>query len=206
MAQPFMDIACMSSDIEVGRTTHQEVNPTNMLDLLANFTPFSDQNQSPRNMYQCQMAKQTMGTPSHLIQTHRTDNKLYKIQNVQAPLVSTKLYRDFQMDEYPNGCNAIVAVLSYTGYDMEDSVVINKASYERGFGHASVYKTMVIDITDMEGGSRSNSAESRFKFGNLRTEGKENNKVEQMNALIYEHLDSDGLPESGTWVNEGDVL
>jgi len=206
MAQPFMDIACLSSDIEAGRTTHQELNPTNMLDLLSNFTPFSDQNQSPRNMYQCQMGKQTMGTPAHAIQTHRSDNKMYKIQNVQAPLVSTKLYRDFQMDEYPNGCNAIVAVLSYTGFDMEDSVVINKASYERGFGHASVYKTINIDISEMEGNS--SASESRFRFGNSRPEGKERNNLEKIRkgVLLYEHLDADGLPEPGSWVNEGDAL
>jgi DNA-directed RNA polymerase beta subunit len=58
MEQAFMDIACLDQDIREGITTHQELNPTNMLSLIANMTPFSDQNQSPRNMYQCQMGKQ----------------------------------------------------------------------------------------------------------------------------------------------------
>jgi DNA-directed RNA polymerase beta subunit len=54
------------------------------------------------------------------------------------------------MDEYPQGCNALVAVISYTGYDMEDAMIINKAAYERGFGHGSVYKTFVVDLEEVE--------------------------------------------------------
>ena len=107
MEQAFMDIACLDEDIREGITTHQELDPTNMLSLIANLTPFSDQNQSPRNMYQCQMGKQTMGTPAHSL-PHRTDNKLYKLQNPQAPVVQTRIHGEYKMDEYPNGCNAVV--------------------------------------------------------------------------------------------------
>jgi hypothetical protein len=49
----------------------------------------------------------------------------------------------YGMDEYPSGTNAVVAVISYTGFDMEDAMIISKSSYERGFGHGSVYKTLV---------------------------------------------------------------
>ena len=52
MEQPFMDIACLPDDVREGVTTHMEVDPTNMLSLVASMTPFSDYNQSPRNMYQ----------------------------------------------------------------------------------------------------------------------------------------------------------
>jgi len=56
------------------------------------------------------------------------------------------------MDLYPAGTNAIVAVIAYTGMDMEDAMIINKSSYERGFGHASVYKTKRINLlVDMKG-------------------------------------------------------
>lgn len=109
MEQAFMDIACLDEDIREGITTHQELDPTNMLSLIANLTPFSDQNQSPRNMYQCQMGKQTMGTPGHSL-PFRTDNKLYKLQNPQAPIVQTGTHGLYKMDEYPNGANAIVGM------------------------------------------------------------------------------------------------
>jgi DNA-directed RNA polymerase I subunit RPA2 len=109
MEQAFMDIACLDEDVREGITTHQELDPTNMMSLIANLTPFSDQNQSPRNMYQCQMGKQTMGTPGHSL-PFRPDNKLYKLQNPQAPIVQTATHSEYKMDEYPNGANAVVGM------------------------------------------------------------------------------------------------
>lgn len=123
MEQAFMDIACLDQDIREGITTHQELDPTNMLSLIANLTPFSDQNQSPRNMYQCQMGKQTMGTPCHSL-SYRPDNKLYKLQTPQAPIVQTATHSEYKMDEYPNGTNAVVGKYRY----MVDSPLPNNVS------------------------------------------------------------------------------
>lgn len=69
-----------------------------------------------------------------------------RLNTPQRPLVRTQAQTDFHMDDYPNGVNAVVAVLSYTGYDMEDAMIINKASFERGFMHGTVYKTEEIDL------------------------------------------------------------
>ena len=74
--------------------------------------------------------------------------QLYRLQNPQSPLVQNRAYREYMMDEYPQGCNAVVAVIAYTGYDMEDAMIINKAAYERGFGHGSVYKTLIFDLDE----------------------------------------------------------
>lgn len=87
------------------------------------------------------MAKQTMGT-SVLNWDYRFDNKLYRILHSQKPLVRTKFYENLKFSDYNSGTNAVVAVLSYTGYDMEDAMIINKSSYEQGFGHGCVYKTV----------------------------------------------------------------
>lgn len=75
--QVYMDVACTKEEVEKGVSTHVELDPTSMLSVIANLTPFSDFNQSPRNMYQCQMGKQTMGTPSTAI-SKRTDNKMVR--------------------------------------------------------------------------------------------------------------------------------
>ena len=131
MEQVFMNIACAPEDIDgfdggiskgeietksalEGPATHMETDPMNMLSLIASLTPFSDFNQSPRNMYQCQMGKQTMGSPAHSL-AHRVDSKMYRIQTPQAPIVQNRAQNEFKMDEYPNGTNAIVAVITYTG-------------------------------------------------------------------------------------------
>lgn len=95
LEQVFMEIACLPDDVRAD-STHIELDPTNMLSHIASLTPFSDYNQSPRNMYQCQMGKQSMGTPTHAF-PHRTDNKLYRLLFPQAPIVQTRRYREYMV-------------------------------------------------------------------------------------------------------------
>lgn len=75
--------------------SHVEINPSAMLSITSSLTPFSNHNQSPRNMYQCQMLKQTMATPFHSI-PYRTDNKAYRLMFPQYPSVRTKEFRDYK--------------------------------------------------------------------------------------------------------------
>lgn len=79
--QVYMDVACTPEEVERGVSTHVELDPTSMLSVIANLTPFSDFNQSPRNMYQCQMGKQSMGTPTTAF-GKRTDNKMVSSESV----------------------------------------------------------------------------------------------------------------------------
>lgn len=81
---------------------------------------------------------------------YRYDNKLYRILTSQVPLVKTIHYEDYGFHFYNSGCNAVIAVISYTGYDMEDAMIINKSSLERGFGNGVVYKTVEYQINKDE--------------------------------------------------------
>lgn len=108
--QPYMSIACTEPEIVSGDSTHVEYDPTNILSIVANQTPFSDFNQSPRNMYQCQMGKQSMGTPG-TASVYRTDNKTYRLQTGQTPVVRPPLHNEYGLDNFPNGMNAVVAVM-----------------------------------------------------------------------------------------------
>ncbi|PRP80117.1 hypothetical protein PROFUN_12271 [Planoprotostelium fungivorum] len=193
--QVYMNIACMEGDRRAN-STHQEILPTNILSAVATMTPFSDFNQSPRNMYQCQMGKQTMGTPLSAY-PYRCDNKLYRIQNPQMPLVRTFGQHDYAVNNYPTGANAIVAVISYTGYDMEDAMIINKSSYERGFGHGSVYKTEYVDASSLaETNELRSTPQTKCYFHNV-----------GLNGQLHEpSLDEDGLPAVGQLIKEGDPL
>ncbi|CAI5967511.1 unnamed protein product [Closterium sp. NIES-65] len=205
--QVFLDVLCPDGSSApsapsgqasaTGSATHEEVRPTDILSVMASLTPWSDYNQSPRNMYQCQMGKQTMGMPLHSF-PFRNDNKLYRLQTPQTPIARTAAYDDYAMDHYPTGANAVVAVLAYTGYDMEDAMIINKSSMERGFGHGYIYKNEVIEATQ---GSAARVA--KFTPSGLPV---------QMLGRAASHrrghkwtIDTDGLPRPGEHITSGDV-
>ncbi|XP_037583116.1 DNA-directed RNA polymerase I subunit RPA2 isoform X2 [Cebus imitator] len=187
MEQIFMNVAIYEDEVFAGVTTHQELFPHSLLSVIANFIPFSDHNQSPRNMYQCQMGKQTMGFPL-LTYQDRSDNKLYRLQTPQSPLVRPSMYDYYDMDNYPIGTNAIVAVISYTGYDMEDAMIVNKASWERGFAHGSVYKSEFIDLSE-----KIKQGDSSLVFG-----------IKPGDPRVLQKLDDDGLPFIGAKLQYGD--
>lgn len=190
--QVYMNVAVTPAEIQNNVHLHVEQLPTNMLSILANLTPFSDFNQSPRNMYQCQMGKQTMGTPGVAL-AHRSDNKLYRLQTGQTPIVKAKLYDDYGMDNFPNGTNAVVAVISYTGYDMDDAMIINKLADERGFGYGTVYKVEKVDLSQLR--RRGDPVTQHFGFG-----------ADEWPEAWKEKLDSDGLPLIGVKVEDGDPV
>ncbi|XP_011329952.1 DNA-directed RNA polymerase I subunit RPA2 isoform X2 [Ooceraea biroi] len=180
--QIYMDICVIPEEAYEGLTTHQEVSQTAIFSNLANLIPLPDCNQSPRNMYQCQMGKQTMGTPCHNWQ-QQSQTKLYRLQTPATPLFRPVHYDKIKMDDFPMGTNAIIAVISYTGYDMEDAMVINKSSFERGFGHGTVYKSEFVDLND----KKSYFARDPTKPDLAKT------------------LDVDGLPMPGARIKENDA-
>lgn len=183
--QVFMEIKCPDGG-NGGRSdafpaTHEEIHPTNMISVVANLTPWSDHNQSPRNMYQCQMAKQTMAFSLQSL-CFRADQKIYHLQTPQTPIVRTGAYTKYSIDEHPTGTNAIVAVLAYTGYDMEDAMILNKSSVDRGMFHGQIYQTETIDLSDE--GSKSDRSHRRFRRSNT-------------DRSSHSLIDSDGLPYVG---------
>nr|XP_043622134.1 DNA-directed RNA polymerase I subunit 2 [Erigeron canadensis] len=190
--QVYMEIECPDGG-NGGRlsdfpATHEEIHPTGILSVVGNLTPWSDHNQSPRNMYQCQMAKQTMGFSSQGINC-RADQKLYHLQTPQTPIVRTATYEKYRIDDSPLGTNAIVAVLAYSGYDMEDAMVLNKSSVDRGFAHGHIYQTESIDLADER--SKSDRSNKVFRRSNL-------------DKKTHEFIDIEGLPYVGQRIKPGE--
>ncbi|KAJ8929566.1 hypothetical protein NQ314_017730 [Rhamnusium bicolor] len=175
-------INCCDFTIFLGVTTHMELSKTGFLSNLAQLIPMPDCNQSPRNMYQCQMGKQTMGTPCHNWDL-QSETKLYRLQTPSSPLFRPVHHDNINLDDFAMGTNAIVAVISYTGYDMEDAMIINKASEERGLGHGSIYKSEFVEL---------DHPSSYF------VRDPENPKKLSL------YLDSDGLPYIGRKMRDGE--
>ncbi|KAF3789669.1 DNA-directed RNA polymerase III subunit 2 [Nymphaea thermarum] len=119
--------------------THIEIEPFTILGVCAGLIPFPHHNQSPRNTYQCAMGKQAMGNIAYN-QLYRMDTLLYLLVYPQRPLLTTKTIELVNYDKLGAGQNATVAVMSYSGYDIEDAIVMNKSSLDRGFGRCIVFK------------------------------------------------------------------
>lgn len=117
-------IALYETDI-VPATTHLEIEPFTLLGAVAGLIPYPHHNQSPRNTYQCAMGKQAIGAIGYN-QLNRIDTLLYLSVYPQQPMVKTKTIELIGYDRLPAGQNATVAVMSYSGYDIEDALILNK--------------------------------------------------------------------------------
>ncbi|WCJ39192.1 DNA-directed RNA polymerase III subunit 2 [Euphorbia peplus] len=134
-------------------TTHIEIEPFTLLGVIAGLIPYPHHNQSPRNTYQCAMGKQAMGNIAYN-QLSRMDSLLYLLVYPQRPLLTTRTIELVGYDKLGAGQNATVAVLSFTGYDIEDAIVMNKASLDRGFGRCIVLKKSVCVHQKYENGAQ----------------------------------------------------
>ncbi|KAJ1930397.1 DNA-directed RNA polymerase III complex subunit Rpc2 [Tieghemiomyces parasiticus] len=126
-------------------TTHLEIEPFTLLGAVAGLIPYPHHNQSPRNTYQCAMGKQAIGAIAYN-QLNRIDTLLYLMVYPHQPMVKTKTIELIKYDKLPAGQNATVAVMSYSGYDIEDALVLNRSSLDRGFGRCQTmrkYTTLI---------------------------------------------------------------
>ena len=135
-------VAMTEKDMADYKVDYCEINPAVMLGVMASTIPFPDHNQSPRNIYQSSMGKQAIGIHA-LSHNIRTDTITHVMNYPQRPLVSTVPSQIMGFNDMPSGINAIVAVITHTGFNQEDSVIMNKSSIERGLFVVTSYRTLV---------------------------------------------------------------
>ena len=120
--------------------THCEIHPSTIFGVLASCVPFPEHNQAPRNTYQCAMGKQAIGVYATNYD-QRMDKTAYVLNYPTRPLVETRLMNLIHLNKIPSGTQIHVAIMTHTGYNQEDSVLINKGSIDRGLFLATIYHT-----------------------------------------------------------------
>jgi DNA-directed RNA polymerase II subunit RPB2 len=124
----------------IQRFTHCEIHPSTIFGVLASCIPFPEHNQSPRNTYQCAQGKQAMGVYVTNYE-NRMDKTAYVLNYPMRPLVDTRIMNMIQLNKIPSGTQVIVAIMTHTGYNQEDSLLINQGSIDRGMALVTVYHT-----------------------------------------------------------------
>jgi DNA-directed RNA polymerase II subunit RPB2 len=117
-----------------------EISPAMILGVMGSIIPWPDHSQSPRNCYQTSMGKQAMSMYA-LSYNNRSDTISHVLGYPQRPLVSTRASKLMGFDDMPSGINAIVAIACYSGYNQEDSLIMNKSAVDRGLFSATSYRT-----------------------------------------------------------------
>ena len=172
--------------------THAEIHPSTALSVYSNTIPMMHHNPATRATFSGAQGKQALGMYATNF-NNRIDTTAYVLHYPQKSLASTKYARMCNMDAMPNGENAIVAVACYTGYNMEDSIIINRHSLERGMFNVSVFKSFV----DTETTNRFSGEKVIFA-----------NPTQQNVAKTkgnFSKVDENGFPKLNAYIGEGDV-
>ncbi len=173
--------------------THCEIHPSMILGVAASIIPFPDHNQSPRNTYQSAMGKQAMGVflTNYNVRMDTMANILYY---PQKPLATTRSMEFLKFRELPAGQNAIVAIACYSGYNQEDSVIMNQSSIDRGLFRSLFFRSY-MDQERRVGMSVVEEFEKPLRSNTLR-----------LKHGTYEKLDEDGLIAPGVRVSGDDII
>ena len=172
--------------------THCEIHPSTIFGILASCIPFPENNQAPRNTYQCAMGKQAMGVYVTNF-NNRMDKTSYVLTYPMRPLVDTRVMNFIQLNNIPSGLPVIVAIMTHSGYNQEDSILFNKGSIDRGLFQATLYHTEKDEDKKIHG-----DEEIRTKPDPSKTKG--------IKFGNYDKLNSHGVIPENTLIENNDII
>lgn len=173
--------------------THLEINPAIIVGVAAALVPFPEHDRGDRVNFGAKMSGQSLGIYATNYLT-RVDTRSNILVYPQIPLINTVVGKEIKMDGHPQGQNVIIAIMSYKGYNMEDSIILNKGSIERGLGRSFFFRNYVTEEQKYWGIEKDEIKIPDKSVNGYRTEE------------AYINLAEDGIINRETSVNSGDVL
>ena len=183
---------------KTSKHTHCEIHPSTIFSVLTLNIPLSQHNQAPRNIFSGAQGKQAIGVYATNF-NDRIDTMAYVLHYPQRAIINTRYMQYLRNNDMPHGENLIVAIATYTGYNQEDSIIINRNSIERGCFNLTYFKDMI-------------QAEESDEYQNImfmntpdmiKKEGKE---VEGVRLANYTTIDEHGYPKVNSHIKEGDAI
>ena len=176
--------------------THVEIDPQLIMGVCASLIPYPEHNSTPRVTGGTAMVKQSLGLPSANYRL-RPDTRLHVLHYPQRSIVGTDAMEATKFLQRPGGQNYVVAVMSLHGYNMQDAVIMNRASVERALGRSTFIRTY-------------NAERRRYPGGQVEEIEIPGSGLEEVKGLkpveAYAHLEDDGLPTPEVELEAGEVL
>ena len=175
--------------------THVEIHPSTIFSIVTSIIPLANTNAGPRLVFHGSQSKQAIGVYTTNF-NKRFDTTGYILHYPQRRIIDTRPSHYIGNNIMPNGTQVIVAIATYSGYNQEDSVIINKSAIDRGLYVLTAYKTM-------KAAEKVISPDEHIEFANpikLRNEGV---PIEDIKFANYELLDENGIVKQDSYIPKG---
>jgi DNA-directed RNA polymerase II subunit RPB2 len=176
--------------------THMEIDPSFILGVMGNQIIYPEHNPVVRNSFSCGQSKQAVSV-YHSNYQMRIDKMGVLLNYGQTPLIKSRYLEYINNEEQPYGINAIVAIMSYTGYNVEDAILINEGSVQRG-----IFRTTYFSMYESREENSAISGNSSSKFANI----EKNNVIRTKPGFDYSQLDNYGMIKENTALNDKTVV
>ena len=177
--------------------THVEIHPSFLLGVMGNQVVFPENNQLPRDLFACGQGKQGVSL-YHSNYQNRIDKMGVVLNYGEIPLIKSRYMKYINNEEHPYGENVIVAIMCHTSYNVEDSILFNKGSVDRGMFRTTYFNS----YEDFEESSSVKGKNINSRFSDI----KEENVLDLKPGYDYSDLNSDGIIKENTKLNDKKVI
>ncbi len=131
--------------------THLSIHPIDMFGLMTSLVPYANFSTTQKVNTGSKNQKQALGfyAANYLV---RMDMDVNLLHNPQTPIVRSLTHELLDYDSHPSGQNLVVAVMCYHGYNMEDAIILNSGSIQRGMGRSTYYRPLIAEELRYSGG------------------------------------------------------